>query len=70
MNQFTSPHPSITALASPAIAPQPIIAQSVRDPDVLGQMEDAARNFVESGQLWAFLIGFMAGYMIRSLLRG
>lgn len=34
-----------------------LFAQMVEDPDILGQMSDAWKNFVESGQIWALLIG-------------
>jgi hypothetical protein len=44
-----------------------ILAQMVEDPDVLGQMQDAWNNFVETGQVWALLIGVFIGYMFRSL---
>ena len=43
-----------------------IIAQAVRDPDVLGQIQDAFNNFIESGQVWALLIGLVLGYLFRS----
>ncbi|MGB7442449.1 MAG: hypothetical protein WA919_15400 [Coleofasciculaceae cyanobacterium] len=41
------------------------LAQSVEDPDVLGQMQDAWNNFVSSGQIWALLLGLIIGYMFR-----
>jgi hypothetical protein len=44
-----------------------ILAQMIEDPDVLGQMQDAWNNFVETGQVWALLIGIFIGYMFRSL---
>lgn len=43
-----------------------LIAQTVRDPDVLGQMQAAFNNFIESGQVWALLIGLVLGYLFRS----
>ncbi|NES85004.1 MAG: hypothetical protein F6K10_28320 [Moorea sp. SIO2B7] len=42
-----------------------ILAQTIRDPDVLGQMEAAFKNFIESGQVWALLIGLFLGYTFR-----
>ena len=44
-----------------------VIAQNVSDPDVMGQMEKAFNNFIETGQVWALLIGLVVGYMIRNL---
>ena len=44
-----------------------ILAQAVSDPDILGQMRGAVQNFIESGQIWAFLIGAVVGYFVRGL---
>ena len=44
-----------------------ILAQTVEDPDVLGQMQDAWNNFIETGQVWALLIGVFFGYLFKSL---
>lgn len=35
--------------------------------DVLLQMQNAWNNFIESGQIWALLIGLVLGYLFRSL---
>lgn len=43
-----------------------VLAQTIEDPDVLGQMEAAFNNFVETGQVWALLIGLVLGYMFKS----
>mgnify|MGYP001793228346 FL=1 len=44
-----------------------VIAQTVNDPDLLGQMQKAWTKFVETGQLWALVIGLVVGYLIRNL---
>ena len=44
-----------------------VIAQTVNDPDLLGQAQKAWNNFVETGQIWALLIGLVIGYVIRNL---
>lgn len=44
-----------------------IVAQSVSDPDVLGQMVSIWNNFVTSGQIWALSIGFILGYLLRGI---
>ncbi len=44
-----------------------VLAQQIKDPNVLGQMEKAFTHFVKSGQMWAMLIGFFIGYMFRNL---
>jgi hypothetical protein len=33
--------------------------------DVLGQMQDAWFNFIDSGQVWALLIGVFFGYLFK-----
>ncbi|MGD2183684.1 hypothetical protein [Lusitaniella coriacea] len=45
-----------------------LLAQNVTDPDVIGQMQRAFKNFIESGQVWALIIGLVVGYGFRSLL--
>ncbi|MBE9124636.1 hypothetical protein IQ257_03530 [Coleofasciculus sp. LEGE 07092] len=44
-----------------------VLAQTIEDPDVLGQIQGAFKNFVESGQVWAFLIGLVIGYIFRGM---
>lgn len=43
------------------------LAQSVRDPDVLGTIQKTFDNFIKSGQVWALLIGLVIGYMVRGI---
>ena len=42
-----------------------LLAQSIEDPDILGQIQDAWYNFVDSGQVWALLIGMFFGYIFK-----
>ncbi|MBW4585669.1 hypothetical protein G7B40_008280 [Aetokthonos hydrillicola Thurmond2011] len=44
-----------------------VVAQQITDPNVIGQMEHAFNHFVQTGQVWALLIGLVIGYMIRNL---
>ena len=44
-----------------------VLAQNVTDPDLIGQVQKAWNNFVETGQIWALLIGLVIGYLIRNL---
>ncbi|HIK37645.1 MAG: hypothetical protein NZ901_08275 [Geminocystis sp.] len=44
------------------------IAQ-IKDPDVIGQIVSAWQNFVQSGQIWALLIGMFLGYTFASFTR-
>ncbi len=45
-----------------------LLAQRIEDPDVLGQMQRAFTNFIESGQVWALGIGLFIGYSFKSML--
>ncbi|MEB3225302.1 MAG: hypothetical protein VKJ86_05800 [Synechococcus sp.] len=49
---------------------QVVIAQYVEDPDVLGQIRDGFQNFVDSGQMWAMILGFVLGYWFSGIRRG
>jgi hypothetical protein len=43
------------------------LAQTITDPNVMGQMQKAWGHFIQTGQVWALLIGLIIGYMIRNL---
>lgn len=63
--------------AVPALAPTPmsagatpktttvVVAQA--STDVLDDMVTAFKNFYDSGQLWALIIGIIIGYVIRGV---
>ena len=44
-----------------------VFAQIIKDPDLIGNWQKAFDNFVQSGQVWALLIGLVLGYIIRGL---
>ena len=46
----------------------PILAQVIEDPDILGQIQDAWFNFIDSGQVWALLIGMFLGYTFKGFI--
>lgn len=46
-----------------------IFAQIIEDPDIIGQITDAWNNFVESGQVWAMVIGLFLGYLFAGFTR-
>ncbi|MFM7219895.1 MAG: hypothetical protein ACKO21_06750 [Nodosilinea sp.] len=48
------------------LTPSPIIAQQF-DQDILGDLSDAWTHFIDSGQVWAMVIGIVLGYLIRNL---
>ncbi len=43
-----------------------MLAQNIQV-DIMADMQKGFRNFIESGQVWALLIGMVLGYMFRSL---
>ncbi len=45
-----------------------ILAQTVEDPDIIGQMQDAWFNFIDSGQVWALAIGVFFGYTFKGFI--
>jgi hypothetical protein len=46
-----------------------VLAKSsgVRDPNILGQIQEAFDNFIKSGQVWALLTGLAIGYLLKSI---
>lgn len=44
-----------------------VVAQNFSDVDLLGNVQTAFNHFIQSGQVWALLIGLIIGYMIRGL---
>jgi hypothetical protein len=42
------------------------IAQAYKD-DLLTNVSQAWNNFIQSGQVWALMIGFVVGYLFRGL---
>lgn len=45
-----------------------VLAQTIEDPEVLKQIEDNWNYFIESGQVWALLIGLFLGYLFRTFI--
>ncbi len=43
------------------------LAQTITDPDLMGQIQKSWNHFIQTGQVWALLIGLVIGYMIRNL---
>ena len=48
-------------------ATQSMVLAQYFDQDLMGDMTGAFGRFVDSGQLWAMLIGFVIGYIFKSL---
>ena len=45
-----------------------LLAQQIEDPDIIGQMQDAWYNFIDSGQVWALLAGTFFGYTFKGFV--
>ncbi|MDF5711507.1 MAG: hypothetical protein PUP90_28485 [Nostoc sp. S4] len=43
------------------------LAPTITDPDLMGQMQKSWNHFIQTGQVWALLIGLVIGYIIRNL---
>jgi hypothetical protein len=65
-SEFASFLPVSMATANTAVEVQPIVGQYF-DQDFLGDSGKLLNNFVESGQVWALLIGMVFGYLLRGL---
>lgn len=48
-------------------ATQSLVLAQQFDQDILGDISTAFGRFVDSGQLWAMVIGFVIGYIFKSL---
>ncbi|NJN30544.1 MAG: hypothetical protein HC824_09020 [Synechococcales cyanobacterium RM1_1_8] len=48
-------------------ATQGLVLAQQFDQDILGDITTAFRGFVDSGQFWAMLIGFVIGYVFKGL---
>jgi len=57
-----------SSLSFPQYEKTTVIAQTVRDPEVLNQIRDGWNNFIDSGQVWALLIGLFLGYVFRTFI--
>lgn len=44
-------------------------AQMIEDVDIIAQINEAWKNFIESGQVWALLIGVFFGYTFANFTR-
>lgn len=44
-----------------------IVAQTVKNTDLAGDVQRAFDHLVQTGQIWAFFTGLVIGYLFRSL---
>lgn len=53
--------------AFPSRSADSVVLAQQFDQDVLADLGNAFNTFIESGQIWALLIGIVLGYMVRSV---
>lgn len=46
----------------------PLHLMQVFNEDILGDLQRAFNNFVQTGQVWAMLIGFVIGFTLKGLM--
>lgn len=70
----TAPTPSVPNRSVPQLTiaasathqnTEVVVAQF--DQDILGDITSGFRNFYESGQIWALIVGVIIGYVIRGI---
>ncbi|NJL98426.1 MAG: hypothetical protein HC924_06205 [Synechococcaceae cyanobacterium SM2_3_2] len=58
---------SLTTSPQPAPCCVVVVPAQNFDQDVLGDVSRGWSHFVETGQIWALLIGLVVGYLIRNM---
>lgn len=56
---------SITMLLAKIPLEWIVIAQNIPDPDLFGRVQRAWAHFIQTGQIWAMIIGLILGYAIK-----
>lgn len=67
INSFSHVYDCVSQLLSTLPIDWNIIAQTVKQTDLVGDVQKAFDNFVATGQIWALLTGLIVGYLFRSL---
>ncbi|MEB3267939.1 MAG: hypothetical protein VKJ09_05300 [Leptolyngbya sp.] len=70
-SEVTLPTPASSAnFGLPSVSAAPtrtlVLAQQF-DQDILGDLGGAFKTFIDSGQVWALIIGIVIGYLFRSM---
>jgi hypothetical protein len=55
-----------SSLFNSSLFDSPTLGQLVRETDIVGDIQKWFNQFVKTGQAWAFLLGLIAGYMIKT----
>ncbi|MEM6592541.1 MAG: hypothetical protein AAF651_11865 [Cyanobacteria bacterium P01_C01_bin.73] len=64
---FAEPFTLLGTVEHSANVTQAMVLAQQFDQDILGDLGRAVRNFIDSGQIWALIIGVVIGYLIRGL---
>ncbi len=61
--------PSLVTLtaAVPAQNTQAVVLAQQFDQDIMGDLGAVFKNFIDSGQVWALIIGIVIGYVFRGM---
>ncbi len=43
-----------------------VLAQQITQTDIVGDLQKWFNNLVKTGQLWAFLLGLVVGYLVKT----
>lgn len=64
-----TPAPMTLSTSSSSVAYISVPSAQFNEDKVLQDISRGWQNFVQSGQLWALLIGIVIGYMIRTITK-
>lgn len=59
--------PALEGAALAPVTPGSMVLAQQFDQDILGDMGSLWNIFIESGQVWALIIGVVIGYLVRGL---
>lgn len=59
--------PALEGIAVAPATPGSMVLAQQFDQDILGDMGNLWNIFIESGQVWALIIGIVIGYLVRGL---
>lgn len=63
------PPPSVSFLPGQPHAQIILVSTQVTDTDLFANVQHSFNHFIQSGQAWSLVIGFLLGYFLRGLFR-
>ena len=67
INSFSQVYDSASQLLLKLPINWTVVAQTVKQTDLVGDVQKAFDHFVATGQIWALLTGLIVGYLFRSI---